>query len=384
MGRIMLTSLDLFSGIGGMTHALRGLCRPVGYCDSDDSSIRVLESNMARRLLPRAPICDDVRHVTSAWFRRNRVVRPDIVVGGFPCVGFSPLGRRLGVKNPETGLFFEIMRILDITRSPFVFLENVPNLLTLGMDVVTRELGARSYELRWCVVSASQVGAPHERRRWFCLGVKRRAILALPTSSSYDRFHWHGQGPGRTVRTDSSRARERAALLGNSVVPDAVRRAFVFLLARCDDSRVGFVPAVRAKKKKRRDRYRYSYPACGVVRTDGVVEDHAAPAPSVSRKKQLTLVFDPRRFRSRKPASPLLTSRLVTSRVHARSWATPRHGMLRACNYLTTRSIRDLPTQVRFERGSLHPAGGVSPEFVEWLMGYPRGWTRTYASSSRS
>jgi len=50
------------------------------------------------------------------------------------------------------------------------------------------------------------------------------------------------------------------------------------------------------------------------------------------------------------------------------------------------RSIRDLPTQIRFEVGStrkpasakewkLRHHGKMSPGFVEYLMGYPVGWT---------
>jgi len=49
-----------------------------------------------------------------------------------------------------------------------------------------------------------------------------------------------------------------------------------------------------------------------------------------------------------------------------------------AANVLTQRTVRDLPCQVRFERSTPDElrGGSVNPEFVEWLMGYPRGWTR--------
>lgn len=378
-----LNSLDLFSGIGGITHALRGLCTPIGYCDWNADSIAVLKANMTRGTLPRAPVSDDVRNIDASWLRTHGIgvrCNVDIVVGGFPCVGFSPMGSRQGVENEETGLFFEIMRILDLTHSPYVFLENVPNLLTLGMDVVTRELGRRGYEIRWCVVSAAQMGAPHERRRWFCLGVKQRRTFTWNRVASYSPFRWHRGGPSRTIPQDSARARVRTSLLGNSVVPDAVRSAFLFLLGRCRPphrTEVHLEPASTAKQAKRLPRRRETYPSCGILQIDGVLEVCAPPPVPVShRHREPTLVFDPRSFRSKRPASPLLTSGLIRVPMTGRSWATPRHGMLRACNYLTARSIRDLPTQIRFERSTIHRHGGVSPEFVEWMMGYPRGWTR--------
>lgn len=379
-----LASLDLFSGIGGITHALKGFCTPVGYCDWEGDACRVLESNMRKRLLHRAPVCGDVRHINMKWFKENNIKRVDIVVGGFPCVGFSPLGARQGVQNEQSGLFFEIMRILDITQCPFVFLENVPNLLTLGMDVVTHELVKRGYEIRWCVVSAAQLGAHHVRKRWFCLCVKPHKTFSWKRIPAYKSFGWRGQGPSRSIPKDSAKARVRTSLLGNSVVPDAVRYAFIFLLDRCSHTQLDcrslnpkHFDLVSARTGKRsRAKQPSVYPQCGILCTDGKLESHAPPT-DFSRKvfTPITLLFDPKSYRSAKPASPLLTSGLLTRRVTQRSWATPRHGMLRACNYLTSRSIRDLPTQIRFEKNTAHRKGGVSPEFVEWLMGYPRGWT---------
>lgn len=383
-----LASLDLFSGIGGITHALKGFCTPVAYCDWEKDSTAVLERNMVRKLLPRAPISEDVRQIDAAWFKENHIKRVDIVVGGFPCVGFSPLGARQGVENEQTGLFFEIMRILDITRSPFVFLENVPNLLTLGMDIVTHELVRRGYEIRWCVVSAAQLGARHMRKRWFCLCVKPQKRVLWQRIPAYKSFSWRGQGPSRSIPKDSAKARVRTSLLGNSVVPDAVRYAFIFLLDRCSHTQINchslspsnfqLVPATKPTKKYRKKRAGEidSYPVCGILCADGELQECKPPTDfSKNSFTPIALVFDPKSFRSAKPASPLLTSDLIRQKVTQRSWATPRHGMLRACNYLTSRSIRDLPTQIRFEKNTVHRNGGVSPEFVEWLMGYPRKWT---------
>ena len=59
MGQKLLRSLDLFSGIGGLTVALRGVVRPVAYCDIDSAAQAVLADRMKQRLLPRAcvPTC---------------------------------------------------------------------------------------------------------------------------------------------------------------------------------------------------------------------------------------------------------------------------------------------------------------------------------------
>lgn len=51
--------------------------------------------------------------------------------------------------------------------------------------------------------------------------------------------------------------------------------------------------------------------------------------------------------------------------------------MVTASHVLTPRTLRDLPSQVRFERQTPEELrkGQLSPEFVEYMMGYPAGWT---------
>jgi DNA (cytosine-5)-methyltransferase 1 len=82
----------------------------------------------------------------------------------------SAIGYALDFGNPHSALFYEVMRLIDETKAPAIFFENVPQVLTLVMDDVVHELNTlRGYDLRWIVVPASAVGAPHLRERWFAL-----------------------------------------------------------------------------------------------------------------------------------------------------------------------------------------------------------------------
>ena len=76
-----MRSLDLFSGIGGITYALRGLgIHPVAYCEISPSATDFLKGLMRRSLLPSAPIAGDVRKLSP-----QNLGKIDIIVGGFPC-----------------------------------------------------------------------------------------------------------------------------------------------------------------------------------------------------------------------------------------------------------------------------------------------------------
>lgn len=160
-----INGLDLFSGIGGITLALAPWVRPVAYCESDPYAQAVLISRMRSGDLPVAPIWDDVRTLQA-----HNLTQPiDIIYGGFPCQDISVAGTGKGLAGKRSGLFFEIVRLVEEIRPTFVFLENVPAIRTRGLSTVVQELSDRWYDCRWQTLSAQEVGAPHKRDRWFML-----------------------------------------------------------------------------------------------------------------------------------------------------------------------------------------------------------------------
>lgn len=161
----MLNGLDLFSGIGGISIALREWVRPVAYCENDRFAQAVLLSRMRDGELPTAPIWDDV-----TTLKAEHLPEPtDIIYGGFPCQDISVAGNGAGLEGNRSGLFFEIIRLLGELRPSFVFLENVPAITVRGLESVCTELTKIRYDCRWTIVSAAEMGAPHLRERWFLL-----------------------------------------------------------------------------------------------------------------------------------------------------------------------------------------------------------------------
>lgn len=159
----MLNSLDLFSGYGGIALGLRKYCKPVGYCEIERYAQGILASRISSGELSIAPIYPDITKL------RGEVNTVDILTGGFPCQDISVAGHGIGLEGKRSGLFFEIIRLAKETRAPFVFLENVPAIRTRGLREVIRAFTEIGYDCRWTCLSASSVGAPHKRERWFLL-----------------------------------------------------------------------------------------------------------------------------------------------------------------------------------------------------------------------
>lgn len=160
-----LNGLDLFSGIGGLSLALKPWARTICYVEQDRYAAGVLLSKMRENVIDCAPIWDDVRTL-----RAKHIDWPvDIIYGGFPCQDISVAGNGAGLEGSRSGLFFEIVRLVSEIRPTFVFLENVPAITLRGLDRVLLDLTALGYDCRWTIVSAAEMGAPHLRERWFLL-----------------------------------------------------------------------------------------------------------------------------------------------------------------------------------------------------------------------
>lgn len=234
-----MNGLDLFSGIGGISLALKPWVRTVAYCERDRYAQGVLLSRMRDGLLERAPIWDDVSTLRAELFG----VPIDVISGGFPCQDLSVAGAGAGLEGSRSGLFFHIVRLARELRPSFIFLENVPAIAVRGLDRVLLEFTALGYDCRWTVVSAAEVGAPHLRERWW--------LLAHASGARLERLEQH-ENPWAPLRLSSrlvfpeiresdiaESRREGHGLprpvgavrcLGNSVVPQAAREAFAWLL----------------------------------------------------------------------------------------------------------------------------------------------------------
>ena len=174
--------MDLFSGIGGITIALQEYVTPLCYCESDPYAQSVLLQRMQEKDLPKAPIWDDIRTLSI-----ESGIPIDIIYGGFPCQDISIAGAQKGLEGERSSLVFEIFRLLDETKAPFLFLENVPNIRTKGAERICKELAERGYDSRWCMLSASDVGAHHRRERWFLLGYSKYNGLDASSKSRSPR-----------------------------------------------------------------------------------------------------------------------------------------------------------------------------------------------------
>jgi len=121
-------------------------------------------SKMEAGLLDAAPIWTNLKTFPWAEFRD----RVDILSGGYPCQPFSAAGKRLGKEDPRH-LWPWIADGIASMRPRVCFFENVEGHISLGLREVIEDLERLGYNSTWGIFSASEVGAPHQRKRVFIL-----------------------------------------------------------------------------------------------------------------------------------------------------------------------------------------------------------------------
>ena len=163
--------LDMFAGIGGFRSGLEkiGGFECIGYCEIDKYAKQSYEAMYDTK--------------GELYFNDARKINPkelpdiDLITGGFPCQSFSIAGRRKGFEDTRGTLFFEIARIASAKKPKYLFLENVPGLLSHDrgrtFKTILSSLDELGYDVTWQVLNSKDFGVPQSRKRLYIMGFFR-------------------------------------------------------------------------------------------------------------------------------------------------------------------------------------------------------------------
>ncbi|WP_290774205.1 MULTISPECIES: DNA cytosine methyltransferase [unclassified Exiguobacterium] len=103
----------------------------------------------------------------------------NLMLGGFPCPGFSEAGPRL-IDDERNFLYIHFIRALLQTQPEFFVAENVKGMMTLGKGEVLRQIvedfSSAGYTVTPYLVNAKDYGVPQSRDRVFLIGVHKEKI----------------------------------------------------------------------------------------------------------------------------------------------------------------------------------------------------------------
>lgn len=172
MPRLML--IDLFAGCGGLT---RGFCdtgrfQPIFAVECDEDAAATYRANFGDHVF-----CGPIEEVES-------FPAADVIVGGPPCQGFSPLNmRRVGLERRT--LWREYLRALEEAEPEVFLMENVPQLLrSAEYNEFRKAAEGLGFEIAGDVLNAADFGVPQMRRRAIVIG-SRATTPAMPAPTHF-------------------------------------------------------------------------------------------------------------------------------------------------------------------------------------------------------
>ncbi len=181
-------AIDLFCGIGGLTHGLqKSGIKVVSGFDSDPSCRYAYEFNNNTQFIEK-----DVSKITgkelNKLYPRGAI---KVLVGCAPCQTFSQ--HTLKNKNREQderwGLLYHFLRLIKESKPDYISMENVPQLRKYDVFIdFIKGLKKEKYFVYYKVVNCPKYGIPQRRTRLVLLASKKKPIELLPETHSLKNY----------------------------------------------------------------------------------------------------------------------------------------------------------------------------------------------------
>lgn len=159
--------VSLFAGAGGIDLGLIRSGHSVIWAnDFDKDSCETYKFNLGDHIH-----CSDIKNVTS-----ESIPDSDVIVGGFPCQGFSVANKFRSVEDKRNELYEEMLRIIRDKQPKWFIAENVSGILSLGGGEVFRmiieDFESAGYRVMYRLENMADFGVPQKRKRVLILGTR--------------------------------------------------------------------------------------------------------------------------------------------------------------------------------------------------------------------
>lgn len=168
MTKNKFTVVSLFSGAGGLDLGFKQAGFELVWAnDIDSDCVATYKKNIG----------DEIVYGDASEIEESEIPDCDVVIGGFPCQGFSVANTKRSVLDERNTLYLQYVRILR-AKKPKVFLaENVKGILSLGkgavIDAIVEDFSEAGYNVTYKLLNAADYGVPQTRERVIIVGVRK-------------------------------------------------------------------------------------------------------------------------------------------------------------------------------------------------------------------
>lgn len=160
--------VSLFAGAGGIDFGLQAAGNNVIWAnDFDADSCETYRQNIGDHI-----ILGDITSISS-----EEIPDCDVVVGGFPCQGFSLANRYRTALDSRNILYKEMLRIIADKKPKWFIGENVSGILNLEggqiFKMILSDFEGLGYRVIYRLINMADYGVPQARKRVIILGTRK-------------------------------------------------------------------------------------------------------------------------------------------------------------------------------------------------------------------
>lgn len=159
--------VSLFSGAGGLDLGFTMAGHEIVWAnDIYEDAVETYRRNLGDHI-----VCKDIALVDEA-----DIPDCDIIIGGFPCQGFSVANVKRHVDDERNVLYKQLIRIIEAKKPKFFLAENVKGLTNLAkgavFQMILSDFRALGYQVDFHILNAADFGVPQTRQRVIIVGVR--------------------------------------------------------------------------------------------------------------------------------------------------------------------------------------------------------------------
>ena len=159
--------VSLFSGAGGLDLGFILAGHKIIWAnDLYSDAVQTYRHNIGDHIVEK-----DIREV-----RSDEIPDCDMVIGGFPCQGFSVANVKRHTSDDRNVLYKELLRVIRDKQPKFFLAENVKGILSLDkgkvFQMIIDDFSSLNYNVQFKLLNAANYGVPQTRERVIIVGVR--------------------------------------------------------------------------------------------------------------------------------------------------------------------------------------------------------------------
>lgn len=162
-----LRVVSLFSGAGGLDLGFKMAGHNIVWAnDLYEDAVETYRKNLGSHI-----VCKDISLIPT-----EEIPDCDIVIGGFPCQGFSVANTKRNIKDERNVLYKQLIRVISAKKPKFFLAENVKGITNLAkgkvFEMILNDFTSIGYKVQYKILNSADYGVPQQRLRVIIIGIR--------------------------------------------------------------------------------------------------------------------------------------------------------------------------------------------------------------------